>query len=180
MDEPVSLPSAMQPWPTLAALNDLPSADWREALAGVLGFEGELPSKLEQHRPFLSVEALSDAMGAGIVASDLFVQLAWIRLCADWASEASPIAHQAGSEGQAAESGECQDPGALERQALEQVYREKFGFPYVPPFQQGGGVEALPDLRRRLVQGLDVEFGECLTAVREWVRVRLQARVAQG
>lgn len=69
---------------------------------------------------------------------------------------------------------QCTDEEFAEFQALNDVYKEKFGFPYILAVRGRKREAILEDFRARVVNGRDIEFAEALKQVHKIAFLRLE------
>ncbi|RDI95444.1 2-oxo-4-hydroxy-4-carboxy-5-ureidoimidazoline decarboxylase [Meiothermus sp. QL-1] len=152
---------------TLDELNQLS----REAFVARVGFVFEdspwVADRAWAERPWPSLEALHQSMVRVVEAAPREAQLALIRAHPDLGSRARMApASQAEQRGAGLDA---LSPAEYERiQALNQAYRERFGFPFILAVRGKGKQQVFAALEARLTNPPEAEFQ---TALREIYRI---------
>lgn len=143
-----------------------------------------------EHSPWVAEQAAGVAAGiddpmriAEIMAdcvdnADVERQLELIRAHPDLASRAKVAGElTADSTAEQASAGldRCSKVEYERFSALNDAYKEKFGFPFVMAVRDSSCKEILEEFSRRLQNDYDVEFETALTEIHKIARLRLQA-----
>jgi 2-oxo-4-hydroxy-4-carboxy-5-ureidoimidazoline decarboxylase len=169
-------------------LRDLNDAD-RESFVAAIGWVFEdspwVAERAWESRPFASLDALHDAMTANVAGATHAEQLALLRAHPELGSD--PLA-AAGVRSLSAASRREQESAGLDSatrdeierlRALNNAYREKFGFPFLFAVKGSTKRDVLNALERRLTSTRDAEHQEALRQVYRIARFRLEEAVRQ-
>ncbi|WP_036270299.1 2-oxo-4-hydroxy-4-carboxy-5-ureidoimidazoline decarboxylase [Meiothermus rufus] len=156
----------------LATLNQLS----REAFVNAIGWVFEhSPWVAEQawaQRPWSSPLALYQSLVAVVQAAPREAQLALIRAHPDLGSKAR-MAPASAQEQQGAGLDALSPEEYADLLALNQRYRERFGFPFILAVRGKGKAEVFQALRDRLHNDLEAEFHTALEQIYQIARFRL-------
>ena len=134
-------------------------------------------------RPFVSLDALHDAMTSVVASASPEEQLALLRAHPDLGSVRVPPPRKAPADRMSQASQREQDAAGLDTltrdeldrlRALNAAYREKFGFPFLYAVKGSTKHDILSALERRLPASRDAERAEALRQVYRIARFRLE------
>lgn len=163
---------------TIDELNRTDRAGFIQAVGWV--FEGSpwVSERAWDQRPFASLGALHEAMVAVVAAATMAEQLDLLRAHPDLGARVAITA--ASTREQAAAGLDALPRDAMDRlQALNQAYREKFGFPFLYAVKGSTSQDVLNALERRLTSARDAEHKEALRQVYRIARFRLEDLLGQ-
>jgi 2-oxo-4-hydroxy-4-carboxy-5-ureidoimidazoline decarboxylase len=165
---------------TLGDLNARDRDAFTEAVGWVFEQSPWVAERAWRHRPFASVDVLHAAMTSVVAAADRDEQLALLRAHPDLGTRARTGARM--SDASAAEqAGAGLDrlaPDAFERlQRLNDMYRRRFGFPFLFAVKGCTGAQVLDALAARVSAPAEDEFAEAMRQVARIARVRLEALI---
>ena len=165
----------------LASIETLSNTDLESfvrVLGGVFEHSPWIAQRAWSARPFASVEALHRAMLAALTAAGEDAQLALIRAhpeLAGRAAAAGALTASSTTEQRGAGLDACSAEELARLRALNQAYRERFGFPFVIAVKGLDRQRILEALTQRLENSRDVEFRTCLDEIGKIARFRLEA-----
>ncbi|WP_226953160.1 2-oxo-4-hydroxy-4-carboxy-5-ureidoimidazoline decarboxylase [Mesopusillimonas faecipullorum] len=163
---------------SLDALNKIPPQDFVEVLGGVFEHSPWVAQGVVELRPFQSVQALHQAMVACIADAGHKAQLSLMRAHPELAGKAAvkgELTADSASEQTGAGLDQCTPQEFAHLTALNQAYREKFGFPFIIAVRGLDRSRIIQAFERRLSRDYDEEFAECLTQIYTIGELRLQA-----
>lgn len=129
-----------------------------------------------------NTDRLAEIMADCVDNADKERQLALIRAHPDLAGKAQVAGElTADSTAEQASAGldQCTKVEYERFQALNDAYREKFGFPFVMAVRNSSREEILDSFSKRLQHDLDLEFETALTEIHKIARLRLGALEAK-
>ena len=128
-------------------------------------------------RPFVSLDALHDAMSSVVASARLDEQLSLLRAHPELGARATMS--QASTQEQAGAGLAALTTEEAERfRSLNLAYREKFGFPFLYAVKGRSAQDALNALERRLTSPRDTEHHEALRQVYRIARFRLEDMIS--
>lgn len=157
---------------TLEQLNGLDQLDFIAAAGGVFEHSPWIACETWRTRPFLSVEELHRAMAQVVEGAREEAQLALLRAHPDLGARIAMTDH----------SKKEQSGAGLDRltrreyrymSALNRLYREKHGFPFIMAVKGRSKDEIIGAMRRRIRNVRAVELKQALREVEEIARLRL-------
>jgi OHCU decarboxylase len=143
-------------------------------------FEGSpwVAERAWARRPFASLDALHDAMMSAVAAATMAEQLDLLRAHPDLGTRvAMTDASKREQAGAGLDTLKREDVDRL--RALNQAYREKFGFPFLYAVKGSTKQDVLNALERRLTSARDAEHKEALKQVYRIARFRLEELLGQ-
>lgn len=165
---------------TLEALNAMPGESFVGLLGGIFEHSPWVARGVEAQRPFASVDALHQAMVACVAGAGKEAQLRLIRAHPELAGKAAvrgELTAESASEQSGAGLDQCSPQEYAQLTALNQAYREKFGFPFIIAVRGLDRARIIQAFERRLSNGYDEEFAECLAQIYTIGALRLQALI---
>lgn len=165
---------------SLETLNQLSAQAFVNVLGGVFEHSPWVAQDVLDQRPFKSVAALHHAMKTCVAAAGTEAQLRLIRAHPELAGKAAvrgELTAESASEQSGAGLDQCSEQEFAQLTALNQAYREKFGFPFiiaVRGLDRDGIIQAF---ERRLGNSYDEEFAECLAQIYTIGELRLQTLI---
>jgi 2-oxo-4-hydroxy-4-carboxy-5-ureidoimidazoline decarboxylase len=163
---------------SIEAFNSLAQAQFVEVIGWVFEHSPWVAERAWHHRPFASLTELSDRMTGEVAAASREEQFALLRAHPDLGTLAkiSPVS----SSEQAGVGLDQLTPDEYSRLlALNTVYREKFGFPFLYAVRGSNKSEILAALEQRLGSSREDEFQEALRQVYRIARFRLESIINQ-
>jgi len=163
---------------SLRALSTAPKDEFVRVLGGVFEHTPWIAERAYATRPFGSVESLHRAMLAVLAAASREEKLALIRAHPELAGkEAAAGTMTQDSVGEQASAGldRCTPDELARLRALNKVYRETFGFPFVMAVKGRSRQDILAALAARGGGTRDAEFARCLEEIGKIARLRLDA-----
>jgi 2-oxo-4-hydroxy-4-carboxy-5-ureidoimidazoline decarboxylase len=159
---------------TLAELNALPPAAFRDRLAAIFEHSPWVAGRAAPRRPFASLEALHAALREEVERAAPAEQLALLRAHPDLGARA---ALTAASQSEQSSAGLLAlDAGRLEiLQSLTACYRRKFGFPFIYAVKGSPPEDILISLQIRLDGAPEEEFHAALSQIYRIAWFRLSA-----
>jgi len=154
---------------TITQLNDMPRAEFVEALGWVFEQSAWVAERAWEKRPFASLEALHAAMAEAMDAATPEEQLALLRAHPDLGSQAPMSDASTGEQAGAGLAG----MGPYQREHLRQ-YRQKFGFPFLYAVKGSPLSDIFFALSLRMEDTPEQEFQQALREVRRIAWFRLQ------
>lgn len=159
--------------PTLQALNQMDQAAFVAALGAVFEDTPEVAATAWAQRPFATVDQLHQAMVAVVQGWDGDRQLALLQAHPELGKR-TPMAAASVAEQQSRGLNQLTDAIATRLQALNQAYREKFGFPFIIAVKNHSRESIFAELERRLAQDDVQERQQALAEVAAIARLRLE------
>lgn len=167
---------------TLDQLNSLATPDFVDALNGIYEHSPWIPERAAVARPFTSSDALHAALKAVVDTASPDEQLSLLCAHPELAGKeaaAGTLTSHSTDEQKGAGLVNLSEDEKREIAALNQRYRERFGFPFIIAVKHHTRSSIFSELRRRSTgNDLDLERGECLSQVHEIARLRLLALLA--
>lgn len=161
---------------SLAALNDLPAAEFVAKLAGVFEHSPWVAENVVMQRPFASRQELHTAMVTEVQNAGREPQLALIRAHPDLAGKAAvqgTLTTASTEEQASAGLTQCTAEELATIQELNRAYQAKFGFPFIMAVKGRNKREILQAFRARLEQSPAQEFEQALTQIAKIAEFRL-------
>lgn len=153
---------------SLAALNAMSQEDFTAALGGIFEHSPWVAQRAAAKRPFTNVKQLHTAMADVVRSATAEEQLRLIRAHPELAGKAA-VRGELTEESTREQKGaglDCCSPEELERlQELNQVYNEKFGFPFVIAVKGHNRQSILDNFERRLENNRETEAAECIEQI---------------
>jgi len=162
-------------------LDDLNAADahaFAAALDGVFEHSPWIAARTFAARPFASVAALHDALVATVERATTDEQLALLRAHPELAGKAAiarALTPSSTCEQASAGLDACTPQQFAELGALNERYRERFGFPFIIAVRGLDRGQIIAALAQRVTRTRDAEFSEALAQVARIARLRLDA-----
>lgn len=167
---------------TLDALNAMPEEAFVRLLGGIFEHSPWVAQGVLRQRPFASLAALHQAMTACVAAAGQEAQLRLIRAHPELAGKAAiqgELTTESASEQSGAGLDQCTAEEFARLTALNQAYREKFGFPFIIAVRGLDRTRIIQAFERRLGNSYDEEFAECLAQIHIIGDLRLQALITR-
>ena len=170
---------------TLRELNDADRTRFVAAIGWVFEDSPWVAERAWESRPFVSLDALHAAMTANVAGATHAEQLALLRAHPDLGSdplvgtEVTPLSAASRREQQSAGLESATRDERERLRALNNAYREKFGFPFLFAVKGSTTRDVLNALERRLTSTRDAEHQEALRQVYRIARFRLEEAVSQ-
>jgi 2-oxo-4-hydroxy-4-carboxy-5-ureidoimidazoline decarboxylase len=159
---------------TLAELNAADEDGFVAALGGIIEDSPWVAAGAWERRPFVSIEALHEALIAALTAAGDEAQLGVLCAHPDLGVRARMSEASAGE--QAGAGLDQLTAAEFDRlRELNQAYRAKFGFPFLFAVKGASKHDVLAALQRRLPSTRDEEFSEALRQVSRIARFRLES-----
>jgi 2-oxo-4-hydroxy-4-carboxy-5-ureidoimidazoline decarboxylase len=174
-DQRASMTASGSRMPGLEHINSLPAADFIRALEGIFEHAGWVPAAVADRRPFCSVGALHAAMLEQVRHAAPERLLAFLNGHPELVAGALPRDLTAASLREQSSAGLGSAAGAAALPALNQAYRQRFGFPFIICLRQHTAANTLRQLRQRLTHAPEAEQAAALTEIAEITRLRLDA-----
>lgn len=168
----------MKPRMTLELLNQLPFADFVDALGGVFEHSPWVAERTAALRPFRSVMELAAVMSAEVEKAGYGPQMALIRAHPELAGKAAirgELTPESSEEQAGAGLDQCTAEEFARLNYLNQAYQAKFGFPFILAIRGYDRKEILNAFERRLESEVEEERRECLKQIYRIARLRLEA-----
>jgi len=161
---------------TLAGLNGLDLAAFREAVGWVFEQSPWVAERAWQNRPFATLESLQAAMAGAVAVASPAEQLSLIRAHPDLGTRARM---SAASEGEQAGAGlDRLTPAEFDLlHRLNAAYREKFGFPFVYAVKGADKHVILAALQTRLATEPEAERAAALAQIYRIAQFRLESLI---
>jgi len=162
---------------TLEALNRSSQADFIARLDGIYEHSPWIAERVFAARPFASRDALHAAMQRTMHGASHDEQLALIRAHPELLGKLEAAQLTEASRGEQAGAGldRCTAAQKSRMQALNQAYREKFGFPFIVAVKGLGWAGIIEHIEARLGNTREVEFATALQEIGRIARFRLEA-----
>jgi len=158
---------------TIEDLNSLECAQFVEAISWVFEHSPWVAERAWEARPFASVEGLHRAMVDQVERGSTKEQLALLRAHPDLGTRAR--VSEASSAEQAGAGLDQLTPAEFERlRGLNEVYRGKFGFPFLLAVKGSTKHDILDALERRVLSSREEEYRVALEQVYRIARFRLE------
>ena len=163
----------------MPALNALPQADFVARLGGVYEHSPWIAERAFASRPFGSLEELHAAMQRVLVAASAGEQLGLIRAHPELLGklEAAQLTESSRLEQASAGLDRCTAAQKSRMQALNQAYRDKFGFPFVVAVKGLDWAGIIERIEARLGNDAETERAAALREIGRIARFRLEALV---
>ena len=167
---------------TLEALNAADRASFVAAVGDIFEHGSWVAERAHAGRPFVSVEALHDAMMQAVSSAPRAEQIAFLRghpelggkVARAGAMTADSVAEQGGL---GLDRLNAKDFARFER--ANAAYREKFGFPFIVCVRRHGSAESiLSTFEQRVGNDPETELAAALTEIGYITRLRLDARIS--
>lgn len=166
----------------LARLNVLPVSQFVELLGSIFEHSPWVAEQVAPLRPFNDIGALHKAMVQCIVNAGPQAQNALIQAHPELAGKAAvqgKLTHESASEQQGAGLDQCSQEEYSQLTALNQAYREKFGFPFILAVRGHNRQSVISEFRRRLALAPPQETAECLAQIYKIGRFRLDDLISE-
>ncbi len=166
---------------TLDALNALPDDAFVNLLGGIFEHSPWVARDAAPKRPFAGIDALHQTMVACIKAAGKEAQLKLIRAHPELAGKAAvrgELTAESASEQSGAGLDQCSPQEYAQLTALNQGYREKFGFPFIIAVRGLNRSRIIQAFERRLANSYDDEFNECLEQIYTIGELRLRTLIS--
>lgn len=158
-------------------LNGLSRPEFVARLGGIYEHSPWVAERAFGSKPFASLEALHAAMQQGMRSASRDEQLALIRAHPELLGrlEAAQLTESSRAEQASAGLDRCTAAQKARMQALNQAYRDKFGFPFIVAVKglDWGGIIAR--IEARLANTPEAEFAAALEEIGRIARFRLEA-----
>lgn len=161
-------------------LNALDADGFVAALDGIFEHTDWVAAQTAQRRPFATRFDLADALADTLHTADRERQLALVRAHPDLAGRTAARGElTAASSREQAGAGldQCSAPEFARLQALNEAYRQRFGFPFVLAVKGHDRASILAAFERRLHQDADTELATAVAEIARIARFRLAERV---
>jgi 2-oxo-4-hydroxy-4-carboxy-5-ureidoimidazoline decarboxylase len=161
---------------TLDQLNTMPVDQFVGVLGGIFEHSPWVAEQVAGMRPFQGIDDLHQAMVDRIVDAGQEAQLALIRAHPELAGKAAirgELTPESTSEQRGAGLDQCSPDEYSELTALNQAYREKFGFPFILAVRGHDRRSIIEQFRRRLALTPAEEITEGLEQIYKIGRFRL-------
>jgi 2-oxo-4-hydroxy-4-carboxy-5-ureidoimidazoline decarboxylase len=162
---------------TLIDLNQMTQRDFTEVLGEVFEQTPAIARQTWPQRPFVSIEALHEAMVSTMQRLPIAQQLTLIRAHPDLGAKAkmtaSSVQEQAGAGLSQLSPAEFQT-----FQQLNQAYRDRFQFPFIVAVKEHTKDSILAAFRQRLTHDSDSERQTALTEIAKIAGYRLHSLIA--
>ena len=165
----------------LAEVNGLSLTDFVARFGDVAEHSPWVAARAAEARPYQSRDTMHEAFVAAVAASPLDDRLALIRAHPDLAGRAAVAGTMAD------DSKKEQSSAGLDRltpeefarfQALNERYRDRFGFPFILAVKGATKDQILASFAERVDNDRDVEFARALAEIARIFRFRIEDRVA--
>lgn len=160
-------------------LNGLSQAEFTARLGGIYEHSPWVAERAFAARPFASLDALHAAMQRAAQSTSRDEQLVLIRAHPELLGklEAAQLTESSRSEQASAGLDRCTAAQKSRMQALNQAYRDKFGFPFIVAVKGLGWAAIIERIEARLNNTDEVEFAAALQEIGRIARFRLEALV---
>ncbi len=161
----------------VGSLNGSEPAAFVARLGGIYEHSPWVAERIVSSRPFASLEALHAAMQAAVLAASPGEQMALIRAHPELAGklEAATLTASSRSEQRASGLDRCTAEEKSHMQALNQQYREKFGFPFIVAVKGLDWAAIIERMGERLPHTREEEIATALAEIGRIARFRLEA-----
>jgi 2-oxo-4-hydroxy-4-carboxy-5-ureidoimidazoline decarboxylase len=159
---------------TVEALNSLDRENFVAAIGWVFEHSPWVAERAWASRPFLSVDALHGAMVAQVERATAEEQLALLRAHPDLGTRAR-VSDTSASEQAGAGLDQLTFQEFERLLALNEAYRDKFGFPFLFAVKGSTKHDILDAFERRLASSREQEFRVGLTQVYRIARFRIES-----
>lgn len=163
---------------SLATLNDADQSAFVDALGGVYEHSPWVARQAWHERPFDSVDALADAMGAVVEDASRDAKLELLRAHPDLGDQ-TEMTDASEAEQAAAGLDQLSREQYEAFQRLNDRYREQFGFPFIMAVEGATPDAIQAAMERRVENDPETEFRTALDEVHEIARLRLDDLVAE-
>lgn len=161
---------------TLDELNSLPQEQFVRLLGGIFEHSAWVAEQVAPMRPFDHIDNLHQAMVDRIVDAGADAQMALIRAHPELAGKAAvrgELTPESTSEQRGAGLDQCTTEEYSTLTALNQAYREKFGFPFILAVRGHDRQSVIGEFKRRLALSPSDETAESLEQIYKIGRFRL-------
>lgn len=168
---------------SLSALNRLPDEQFVAHLADIYEHSAWVARIVAGGRPFSAIGVLHDAMAAAVRAAPIADQDRLIRAHPDLAGKAAKAGHlTAASTNEQAHAGlDRMSESQFERfDALNDAYRQRFGFPFIIAVRDHGVEDILRAFVTRLDHSLEQERAAALEQITRIARLRLNDKIEEA
>lgn len=165
---------------SVTELNSLSPADFVRVLGGIFEHSPWVAQGVEKQRPFAGVAALHQAMTQCIEAAGHEAQLGLILAHPELAGKAAvrgELTVESSAEQAGAGLDNCSPEEFATLTALNQAYREKFGFPFILAVRGYDRAGIIEQFQRRLGLAPEAEMAESLAQIYKIGRLRLDSLV---
>ena len=161
----------------LTELNALPREAFVARLGGIYEHSPWVAERAFAARPFTSLDALHAAMQRAMQDASAGEQLALIRAHPELLGklEAAQLTESSRSEQASAGLDRCTAAQKARMQALNQAYREKFGFPFIVAVKGLDWAGIIERIEGRLPHTREAELATALAEIGRIARFRLEA-----
>jgi OHCU decarboxylase len=163
---------------SIQALNQLDQSQFVASIGWVFEHSPWVAERAWHHRPFESLNQLSECMNGEVEASSTEEQLTLLRAHPDLGTRAK-ISADSASEQAGAGLNQLTPDEYARLSELNSAYRSKFGFPFLYAVKGSGKFAILEALERRHGASLEDEFREALRQVYRIARFRLEGIMNQ-
>ena len=163
----------------LAALSTATREAFVNQLADIYEHSPWIPERAWTKRPFISIETLWNQLQAVVAAASVAEKLSLIQAHPELAgheAESATLTTASSQEQHGAGLDQCSRDESLRLQALNQVYRQRFGFPVIVAVTGLSREEIINTIAVRQNNSWDSEFNTCLKEIGKIARIRLYAR----
>lgn len=159
------------------ALNALPSDAFVARLGGIYEHSPWIAERTYAARPFASVDALHATMQAAMLQASPEEQLALVRAHPELLGrlEAAELTAASRSEQAGAGLDRCTAEQKTRMRALNDRYREKFGFPFIVAVKGLDWAGIITSMESRLAHDREAELATALSEIGRIARFRLEA-----
>lgn len=162
---------------SLAAVNAMPPDDFAEAFGDVAEHSPWVAQGACSLRPFASRDAMIEAFGNVTLAASRDAQLALIRAHPDLATKAK-LTEDSTKEQAGAGLGTLSSDEFAEFTRLNELYKSKFGFPFIFAVKGATKHQILASFGERVNNSPAVEFDTAIFQICRIFRFRIEDRVA--
>jgi len=161
----------------LETLNGLPQADFVARLGAIYEHSPWIAERALVARPFASLDTLHAAMERALHGASRDEQLVLIRAHPELLGklEAARLTGSSRAEQASAGLDRCTAAQKARMQALNQAYREKFGFPFIVAVKGLDWAIIIERIEARLRQTREAELATALQEIGRIARFRLEA-----
>jgi 2-oxo-4-hydroxy-4-carboxy-5-ureidoimidazoline decarboxylase len=163
----------------LSRINAMSEKDFLEAFGNIAEHSPWVAAAAAERRPFTDLDAMIDAFEEAVRAAPAERRLALLRAHPDLAGKARAIAEASRREQVGAGLDSLSSDELARFTALNDRYREKFGFPFIYAVKGAPKHRILAAFEERLGNSLERELDNALSQVSRILRFRLAERVEQ-
>ena len=163
-------------------VNDLDREEFLSLFGHVFEHSPWVAEGAWEHRPFTDLQALLDAMGSSVDAAPEADRLALLRAHPDLAGKAAragDLTQESWKEQTGAGLDRMSDAEYERFHAMNEAYKEKFGFPFIIAVKGLGREDILAAYAARLENSRAVEFDTALSQVKKIAGFRVADALAQ-